>query len=152
MGKELLLAAIDSVDAKSKSGGYIVYSTCPIMVEENEWVVDYALARRNVRLVSTGIEFGKEGFTRFRDKRFHHTMTHTRRFYPHTQNMDGFFVAKFIKINNKIPALNPEDVEVKEEAEKTTEEAEKEEEEEVKTESAAETKVKKKKKKKEKSA
>ena len=94
--KELITAAIDCC----KPGGYVVYSTCSVTVEENEWVVDYALKNRYVKVVETGVEVGEEGYTKYMDKRFDNSMKLTKRIFPHIHNMDGFYFAKLRKLQN----------------------------------------------------
>lgn len=94
--KELLLAAVDCC----KEGGYIVYSTCSVMVQENEDVVNYALKNRFIKVVDIDMEMGEEGITKYMDKRYDENIKKSRRIYPHIHNMDGFYVCKIKKIKN----------------------------------------------------
>lgn len=92
--KQLILAAIDS----AKPNGVVVYSTCSVSPLENEEVVNYALKRRHVKLVDIEVDVGEPGCTKYVEKRYHPDLAKTRRIYPHIHNMDGFYVAKLIKI------------------------------------------------------
>ena len=63
------MAAIDCC----KVGGYVVYSTCSVCVNENEDVVSYALKHRYVKLVELGDEIkdiGMDGYTKWQEKRY----------------------------------------------------------------------------------
>lgn len=111
MQRQLLLAAVDSVNHSSKTGGYIVYSTCSVTVEENEAVVQYILRKRpNVKIVDTGLgDFGSKGFTRYMGKQFDPKMMLARRYFPHRENVDGFFVCKLKKTGPSPPSKRDTD-------------------------------------------
>jgi len=94
MQQKLILHAFDML----KSGGYMVYSTCSVLVEENEAVVDYLLSeRKSAKVVELSVPVGKEGFARFRSDNFNGSLQKARRIYPHVHNMDGFFFVKIFK-------------------------------------------------------
>jgi len=101
--KQLILSAIDLIDAKSRTGGYLVYSTCSLLVEENECIINFALNQRDISIVQCGIEFGRKGFVNYKSYQFHPSLDRSRRFYPHLHNTDAFFVCK-IKKNHGNPS------------------------------------------------
>ncbi|ORM41672.1 putative 28S rRNA (cytosine(4447)-C(5))-methyltransferase [Babesia sp. Xinjiang] len=104
--KRLLLSCIDMLQTNPKNGNCVVYSTCSVSVEENEDVIDYALKMRDVKLVPLGVEAGSPALSNFRGRHFHPSIgQHARRFYPHLHNLDGFFVAKLVKLSSKVPTL-----------------------------------------------
>lgn len=83
---EIQLDILESVAAKVKSGGTIVYSTCTILNQENSDVIARFLQQHNeFKLVSPMIRGGAKisnGYVRI---------------YPDDFNSDGFFVCNLVK-------------------------------------------------------
>jgi ribosomal RNA methyltransferase Nop2 len=106
--RRLLISAIDACNANSPTGGYVVYSTCSFMVEEDEAVIDYALRARYVEVVPMGLPFGRPGMTKYRRFRFDPQVAESRRFFPHVHNLDGFFVCKLRKLKDGVKNMKDE--------------------------------------------
>jgi len=72
-----------------KEGGFLVYSTCSITVEENEMLIEKFLKwHPEFKLVETSPKVGLPGMR---------GQTACQRLYPHLHDCNGFFVAKLLK-------------------------------------------------------
>ncbi|MBX0321724.1 RsmB/NOP family class I SAM-dependent RNA methyltransferase [Halomicroarcula sp. F13] len=79
----------------TKEGGTVVYSTCTFAPEENEAVLDYALAEEDCRLVDYDLDLThRAGVTEWEDEEFDPSVAKAKRIYPHHNDTGGFFCAK----------------------------------------------------------
>ncbi len=82
--KALLRAAVNLL----KSGSTLVYSTCSLEPEEDEEVIEWAIAELPLKLMDTGLKVGEPGTTS--------ATRLCRRFWPDKTGTQGFFIAKLV--------------------------------------------------------
>ncbi len=92
MQKALLTSALSVL----KKDGILVYSTCSLEPEENEFVIDWALKSFKIKLEDANT-IGDPGVTFFK-KELDKQIKKCRRLWPHKTGTQGFFIAKIKKI------------------------------------------------------
>lgn len=89
--KQLLTSALKVL----KKGGIIVYSTCSLAPEENEFIIDWALKQFPLEIVETKFSaFGEEGLTSPFNRKVNPNLKKAIRLYPHKHMTEGFFFCK----------------------------------------------------------
>lgn len=91
---DLLDAAVTAL----APGGTIVYSTCSIAPEENEYVIDEILNRYpEMKIEQIPLEFGIQGYSEPFGVSLNPSLTLAKRFLPHLHGSEGFFICKMKK-------------------------------------------------------
>ncbi|MBK8944895.1 MAG: NOL1/NOP2/sun family putative RNA methylase [Ignavibacteriae bacterium] len=97
---DLQLRLLISAIKMAKVGGEIVYSTCTLTVEENEFIIDKVLKKYPVELIEFDLNLKHiNGFTEIRNYKFDESLTLTKRIIPWEIKSEGFFLAKLRKIS-----------------------------------------------------
>jgi 16S rRNA C967 or C1407 C5-methylase (RsmB/RsmF family) len=89
---------LDAAVKKLGPGGVIIYSTCSIAPEENEYIVDNILKRYdNLEVATIPFDFGSPALTQPFGIQMDESISKARRFLPHLHGTEGFFICKLIK-------------------------------------------------------
>ncbi len=92
--KELLKSAYRVL----KKGGTLVYSTCSLEPEEDEFIIDWALQKyADLKLEPISLQIGDAGYTDVFGKKLSKELSLTKRFWSHKTGTQGFFIAKLKK-------------------------------------------------------
>lgn len=79
-----------------KVGGTLVYSTCTLAPEENEAIVSFALNNFPLRIESISLPIkSRSGILEWENEQFNPQTQKACRIYPHDNDSEGFFLAKF---------------------------------------------------------
>ncbi len=79
-----------------KKGGILVYSTCSLEPEENEFVIQWVLDNFKVELLP--LHYGEPALVKPFGVELNEEIIKARRFYPDKHNTSGFFIAKIMKL------------------------------------------------------
>ena len=91
---EMLEAAVNVL----ADGGTMVYSTCSIAPEENEYIVEDIVKRYpEMEIVEIEADFGSPGYPDPYGIKLNESLKQARRFLPHLHGTEGFFICKMEK-------------------------------------------------------
>lgn len=90
--RELLKSAVNVL----KQGGVMVYSTCSLEPEEDEFNIDWLLKKYpQMHLEDTGLDIGDPGLNNAFGHELNPEIRKCRRLWPEKTGTEGFFIAKF---------------------------------------------------------
>ena len=91
---KLITAAVEALER----GGELVYSTCSIEPEENEYIINSALQQFRLEVVDLNIDYGEPGLINVFSLELSPELKKARRIYPYLHKTEGFFVCKLKKV------------------------------------------------------
>jgi NOL1/NOP2/sun family putative RNA methylase len=80
-----------------QDNGDLVYSTCSIAPEENEFVINYAIEELGMKTMRIDKIPGDEGIIEFNEVAFSEDVKNCIRLYPHKHKTEGFFICHLKK-------------------------------------------------------